>query len=80
MRVGLNTWNYPAPNDSDGDQMNDVWEMTYFGSLVETADADRDIDGSIIYWDAVPGWTFAVYWTSDLSQPFTRISSGLTSD
>ncbi|MGB0991865.1 MAG: LamG-like jellyroll fold domain-containing protein, partial [Akkermansiaceae bacterium] len=31
--------------DSDGDKMDDAWEMTHFGNLAETAEGDYDSDG-----------------------------------
>ncbi len=30
-----------------------------------------------VYWTAISGRTYSVYWTDDLQQPFTRIASGL---
>lgn len=44
VRYGLTSWGAPSATDTDGDQMPDAWEMTYFGSLEQIL-PDWDGDG-----------------------------------
>lgn len=37
---------FSGAGDSDGDGMDDTWEMTYFGNLDQTASGDYDYDGT----------------------------------
>jgi len=72
------------------DQMGFMnWDSDPFSNLEEyIADTDptnpasffviEDMNAPTIYWTAVPGRSYSVYWTDDLQQPFVRIASGLT--
>jgi hypothetical protein len=44
IRTGLASWIAPSATDTDGDSMDDSWEMDHFQSL-EQVDADWDSDG-----------------------------------
>jgi hypothetical protein len=66
--------------DSDGDGVLNVDE-----SIAGTLPGDdtsflriEQVDGSGIYWSAVPGRNYSVDWTDDLQRPFVEIISGLT--
>ena len=69
------------PNvDSDGDG---VWNIDEFvaGTLPDDPHSYFTVEafsGSILSWVAMPGRTYAVEWSDDLRQPFTRIAAGLT--
>ena len=71
------------------EQVRPDWDEDGFSNLEEyIADTDPTDPASVfiiedmmvptLYWTAVQGRTYSVYWTDDLSQPFMRIAFGLT--
>ncbi len=45
IRTGLSSWIAPSANDTDADQMDDRWELDFFGSLDQPYYSDWDFDG-----------------------------------
>ena len=45
MRTGLTSWAIPSQDDQDGDEMEDSWEISYFGNTDSSATDDYDADG-----------------------------------
>ena len=44
-RNGLTEWGVPTDSDTDGDGLDDEWETSYFGSLLQSGNGDPDGDG-----------------------------------
>ncbi|HSR87378.1 MAG TPA: hypothetical protein VLL07_00370, partial [Pontiella sp.] len=72
------------------EQVQPDWDFDGFSNLEEyIADTDptdpasvfliEDMNVPTLYWTAVPGRAYSVYWTDNLQLPFIRIASGLTS-
>lgn len=45
IRTGIVEWGAPSATDADADQLQDVWENSYFSSLNEQPEGDWDMDG-----------------------------------